>query len=157
MDVAERYGIDVDLTEGDGVTIKDERKIEGLKRFEQLFGSLTTGESKEEILPWLEGTVLFWATEKVYFEAWSWAKREAEGSGRDTAQDEDGGAMRKEFISNWTNQEFITFVNTLEEILNEGVQQVVGENEGLKKKVVERAEIVWGQLLDAEEAFWPIL
>jgi len=155
MDAAERYGLDVDLTEGDGLNIKDEAKIEGLKRYEHLFGSLTTGRSEEETLSWLEGVVLFWATEKVYFEAWSWAKREAEGSTRDMEKDEDGGAMRREFIPNWTNEEFITFVDTLEGILNEGVQQAVGDDEGLKLKVVGRAEKVWGQVLDAEDAFWP--
>lgn len=155
MDVAERYGLNVDLTEGDGVTVKDERKIKGLKRYEKLFGSLTTGTFDETTLPWLEGLVLFWGTEKVYFEAWSWAKREAAGSTRSAEEDEDGGAMRKEFIDNWTNEEFIQFVDTLEAILNECVQQAVGGDEGLRKKVTERAAKVWEQLLDAEEAFWP--
>jgi thiaminase len=155
MDVAERFGLDVDMTESDGVTVRDERKLEGLKKYERLFGNLTTGVSEEEILPWLEGLVLFWATEKVYFEAWSWAKGEAAESDRDLGRDEDGGAMRSEFIPNWTNDEFIKFVETLESILNQGVRQAVSGNEGLKKRVVERATKVWEQVLDAEEAFWP--
>jgi thiaminase len=156
MDVAERYGLDVDLTGGDGIGVKDDRKIEGLKRFEQLFGDLTTGQMDEgDKLPWLEGVVLFWATEKVYFEAWSWAKREALGETRDVETDEDGGAMRKEFIPNWTNGEFISFVDTLEGVLNEGVQQAVGDDKELRERVIERAEKVWGRLLEAEEAFWP--
>ncbi|KAL5390446.1 hypothetical protein PMIN06_007978 [Paraphaeosphaeria minitans] len=156
MDVAERYGLDVDLTGTDGVTIADEKKIEGLKRFERLFDSLTTGQATETILPWLEGVVLFWGTEKVYFEAWSWAKRQAEEMAeKEYASDADGGAVRNEFIENWTNDEFIQFVYTLEVILNEGVQGVVDGNEGLRKEVEKRAEGVWQRLLDAEEAFWP--
>jgi thiaminase len=156
MDVAERYGLDVDLTESDDVTVKDDKKIEGLKRFETLFASLTTGEAASSPLPWLEGAVLFWATEKVYFEAWRWAKRQAKDAQEKTYEsDEDGGAMRKEFIPNWTNAEFINFVNTLENILNEGVSQALAHDELSKEEVVGRAGRVWGQLLDAEEAFWP--
>lgn len=156
MDVAERYGLDVNLTGGDGKSIVEEKKIEGLKRFEKLFDNLTTGQSAEAVLPWLEGVVLFWATEKVYFEAWSWAKVQAEGMvERDYESDADGGAMRKEFIPNWTNDEFIEFVNILEGILNEGEQGAVDGDGGLRKQIEERAGRVWQQLLDAEEAFWP--
>ncbi|KAF2253683.1 heme oxygenase-like protein [Trematosphaeria pertusa] len=156
MDVAERYGLDVDLTGEDGVSVRPERKIAGLRRFEELFGGLTTGRQGSSLLPWLEGAVLFWATEKVYFEAWSWAKGQAEGAaGKACEEDEDGGAMRREFIPNWTNGEFIRFVETLEGILNEGVQEVVGRDERLKKEVEDRAAAVWRDLLGAEEAFWP--
>ncbi|PVI02784.1 heme oxygenase-like protein [Periconia macrospinosa] len=158
MEVAERYDLDVDITEPDGVTVQGDRKLEGLKRFEKLFGSLTTGNANNDLLPWLEGAVLFWATEKVYFEAWSWAKRQAESSSsKSLDSDEDNGAMRKEFIPNWTNEEFIKFVNTLESLLNEGVQQAIGQDEKRKEQIVMRAKHVWGQLLDAEEAFWPII
>ncbi|CAI6333691.1 unnamed protein product [Periconia digitata] len=157
MDVAERYDLDVDLTESDGFTVQETRKLEGLKRFEKLFGSLTTGGAKDSLLPWLEGVVLFFATEKVYFEAWSWAKRQAEEESASKAfdSDEDGGAMRKEFIPNWTNEEFIKFVDTLESLLNEGVQEVIGQDQNAKEQIVKRAEHTWRQLLDAEEAFWP--
>jgi len=158
VDVAERFGLDVDLTEGDDASIKQEKKIEGLKRFEKLFNSLTTGQPPALLLPWLEGAVLFWATERVYFEAWSWAKAQAEGlAQKEYGVDEDGGAMRKEFIPNWTNQEFIEFVDKLQAILDEGVLEAVGNDEELKRTVVERAECIWKQLLDAEEAFWPKL
>lgn len=155
MDVAERFGLNVDLTELDGASVKEEKKVEGLRRFEKLFASLTSGHPPPSTLPWLEGAVLFWATEKVYFEAWSWAKKQAETGQKDYGKDDDGGAMRKEFIPNWTNEEFIKFVNTLEDILNEGVHEAIVSDEGMKRTIVERAEAVWRQLLDAEEAFWP--
>jgi thiaminase len=156
MDVAERYGLDVDLTGPNGESIDEEKKIDGLQRYEKLFSSLTTGQSTETVLPWLEGVVLFWATEKVYFEAWTWAKKQAEGSAQKSYEsDADGGAMRKEFIPNWTNDEFIKFLNTLEKILNEGVQGTVESDGDLKKQIEQRAGRVWQQLLNAEEAFWP--
>ncbi|KAF2261079.1 heme oxygenase-like protein [Lojkania enalia] len=156
IDVAERYGLDLDLSGGGG-KVAEEKKIEGLRRFEKLFGALTTGQKGADVLPWLEGVVVFWATERVYFEAWSWAKRQAEveSNERDISKDEDGGAMRKEFIPNWTNDEFIQFVDTLEKILDEGVEAATKENGGLKKELVGRAEKMWKELLDAEEAFWP--
>ncbi|KAF2637880.1 heme oxygenase-like protein [Massarina eburnea CBS 473.64] len=155
MDVADSYGLDVDITDADGVMV-EERKIDGLKRFEKLFASLTAAELENGLLPWLEGTVVFWATEKVYFEAWSWAKRQADGAtGKGFEEDADGGAMRKEFIPNWTNDEFIKFVDTLEKLLNEGVAQAIARDEALKEGLVRRAEYVWENLLDAEEAFWP--
>lgn len=63
--------------------------------------------------------------------------------------------MRKEFIPSWTNDEFIKFVDTLEAILNEGVEEAHGGDETLRRRIEERAEKIWNQLLDAEEAFWP--
>ncbi|KAF2012794.1 heme oxygenase-like protein [Aaosphaeria arxii CBS 175.79] len=154
MDVAERFGIDVDISsEGGGVP--EERKVEGLKKFEKIFDKLTTGAQPKSFLPWLEGVVTFWATEKVYFEAWSWAKRQAEGADADVSKDQDGGAMRTEFIPNWTNDEFIKFVDTLETLLNEGVEEAVKGDEELKKQVIDRASGAWFELLDAEENFWP--
>jgi thiaminase len=157
MDVAERYGLDVDLSSENGV-VPEEKKSEGLRRFEKLFASLTTGSNPSPILPWLEGAVVFWATEKVYFEAWSWAKKQAAVTALfnyDAEGDDDGGAMRKEFIPNWTNDEFIGFVDKLGKILDEGVREVVQGDEDMQKEVVEKAEKKWIELLEAEEAFWP--
>jgi thiaminase len=156
LDVAERYDINVDISDSEGI-VPNERKIEGLKKFESLFASLTAGESPNDVLPWLEGVVAFWATEKVYFTAWSWAKEQAaESSAKEAESDADGGAMRKEFIPNWTNEEFIKFVDTLEKILNDGAKAAIA-NEKTRKQVEDRAAQVWAQLLDAEEHFWPKL
>jgi hypothetical protein len=166
MEVAERYGVGVDLTrDGKGSrVVREESKIEGLKRFEKLFSRLTSADFEEEVsgksMPWLEGAVVFWATERVYFEAWSWAKEQAglagEGGGDvDTSKDQDGGAMRKEFIPNWTNDEFKVFVKDLESILNDAVEETCGDDERVRKEVHERAEGVWKELLECEVAFWP--
>lgn len=155
IDVAERYSLDIDITDSTGV-VPEGKKIMGLQRFEKLFNSLTTGQNNHEFLPWLEGAVLFWATEKVYFTAWSWAKQQVEsGTNSDLSKDADGGAMRKEFIPNWTNDEFIKFVETLEGIVNEGIENALSGHEGYREEVIGRAERVWRELLNAEEAFWP--
>ncbi|KAF2114847.1 hypothetical protein BDV96DRAFT_86518 [Lophiotrema nucula] len=157
LDVAERYGIDIDISNAQG-KVEDGRKIEGLKRFEKLFEGLTNGERRSaELMPWLEGVVVFWATEKVYFTAWSWAKEQVGVSRGDEKKDADGGAMRIEFIPNWTNEEFIRFVDTLEGILNQGVREAMGGDEAKMRSVEERAGKVWKELLDAEEAFWPVV
>ncbi|KAF2181689.1 heme oxygenase-like protein [Zopfia rhizophila CBS 207.26] len=154
IDVAERYGLDLNLA-GKGETISEDKKIEGLRRFEKLFSSLTTGQKPPGFLPWLEGAVVFWATEKVYFEAWSWAKAQAASASGDVKDDPDGGAMRKEFIPNWTNDEFISFVKALEAIIDEGIYEAIGDQESEREEVCKRAEKKWKELLDAEEAFWP--
>ena len=159
IDVAERYGLSIDITNREGRVV-EERKLEGLKRFERLFDGLTAPAAAPAFIPWLEGAVVFWATEKVYFEAWSWAKRQAEGVAEregDESVDADGGAMRKEFIPNWTNSEFVKFVDVLEVIVNEGVKEAVGEDEKKWEEVKTRAEGRWRELLDAEAAFWPVV
>jgi hypothetical protein len=99
---------------------------------------------------------ILWSTEKVYYESWSWARRQdAQSSPRTYDHDLDGGAMRKEFIPNWSNKNFMMFVETLERTLNEGVSQAVGRDDAKWQEIRQRAEVVWQATLDAEEAFWP--
>ncbi|KZM28284.1 hypothetical protein ST47_g574 [Ascochyta rabiei] len=145
----------------------------GVQRFEALFSQLST-QSPNEFLPWLEAAVCLFSTEKVYFEAWSWARKQDRrrsasplpGSGAsrsrspnrttmDYSKDLDGGAMRKEFIPNWSNKNFMMFVETLERIINEGVSQAVAGDDKRWEEVKQRASAVWQATLDAEEAFWP--
>lgn len=145
----------------------------GVQRFEALFSRLSSPQATaaSSFLPWLEGAVCLFSTEKVYYEAWSWARRQdrrrsADGSARsrsrspnpatvDYSRDLDGGAMRKEFIPNWSNKNFMMFVETLERIINEGVGEAVGKDEKRWQEVKRRADEVWQATLDAEEAFWP--
>jgi hypothetical protein len=63
--------------------------------------------------------------------------------------------MRREFIPNWSNRDFLMFVEQLERILNEGVSDAVGRDDGRWAEVKARADPIWRALLDAEEAFWP--
>lgn len=144
----------------------------GVQRFEQLFTQLSQ-QKPHAFLPWLEGAVCLFSTEKVYYEAWSWARKQDRrrsasplpGSASrsrspnpatmDYSKDLDGGAMRKEFIPNWSNKNFMMFVETLERIINEGVGNAVSGDEKLWNEVKQRADAVWQATLDAEEAFWP--
>ncbi|KAF2823899.1 heme oxygenase-like protein [Ophiobolus disseminans] len=146
-EVAEIYKIDIGITE----SIKNE----GLRRYETLFRTFTTND-RHAFLPWLEGAVMLWAMEKVYYEAWSWARRQdAQDSPRTYDKDQDGGAMRREFIPNWSNRDFLMFVEQLERIVNEAVSTAVKGDDGLWGQVKTRTHAVWEAVLDAEEAFWP--
>jgi len=151
IDVARKFGIEVSLKARGGGKVEDADKLEGLRRYEGLFGSLEAGP---EILPWLEGAVLFYATEKCYLDAWTWSK--AQLVEQEASLDADGGALRTEFINNWTCDEFVQFVKDLGDIIDQGVEeQVAIHGEAIKKDLFERAVKVWSAVLSAEEAFWP--
>jgi thiaminase len=139
------------------------QKSPGVQRFEALFSHLST-QPPNPFLPWLEGAVCLFSTEKVYYEAWRWARKQdrrrssqddSSPAAADYSGDLDGGAMRKEFIPNWSNKNFLMFVETLERIINEGVGAAVGRDDERWKEVKRRAELVWQATLDAEEVFWP--
>jgi thiaminase len=147
QEVADIYQIDLSITPA--------TKNEGLRRYEALFKTFTTSE-RNAFLPWLEGAVLLWAMEKVYYEAWSWARRQdAQSSPRTFDKDLDGGAMRRELIPNWSNRDFMMFVEQLERILNEAVSTAVKGDDGVWVQMKSRTDSVWQAVLDAEEAFWP--
>lgn len=148
-EVAEIYKIDLPILSSDA------HKLEGLRRYEALFAKVTA-QQPNTFIPWLEGAVLLWATEKCYYEAWSWARRQdAQSSPRSFDNDQDGGAMRREFIPNWSNRDFLMFVEQLERIVNEGVSEAVGRDDVKWKDVKRRTGAIWQAVLDAEEAFWP--
>lgn len=162
VDVSKKYGIDVDITDDNGA-VQEDRKIEGLKKFEWLFDNAMKeyGNKEGEALPWLEGVVLFWATEIVYYTAWSWAneqmeKRKTVGAGeKNETGDDMVDIMQAEFIPNWTNEDFKSFVDGLEAILNDGVNKTAGGDQTRWTGIVDRAEKIWRQVLDAEALFWP--
>jgi hypothetical protein len=69
-------------------------------------------------------------------------------------EDADGGALRKEFIPNWTNGEFVVFVEKLEWFVDE-LWKGVSETEGAGGR--ERLGETWRELLDVEGVFWPVV
>lgn len=152
IETATRYGIDVHLptAEEDG-RVPASAKLEGLRRFEALFDGLSAGA---EPLPWLESAVVFYGTEKCYLEAWTWAKSHMGDGLNDDGDDadEDGGAVRREFIANWTSPEFGAFVARLGVILDEAVR---AQGEEAQEVLLRRGVAKWRELLVAEEAFWP--
>ncbi|TVY23160.1 hypothetical protein LHYA1_G008216 [Lachnellula hyalina] len=64
----------------------------------------------------------------------------------------DGGALRKEFIPNWTGDEFVVFVEKIEALVEEVWK---GSREG--EVDVGVLEGVWRDVLRVEEGFWPIV
>lgn len=173
VDVARRYGLgSIDLEtdvseEGGGREVRrvpGSVKSAGLVMMERLFGSLHPAASVDRNvpLPWLEAAVVFWGTERVYSEAWTWAKgqqhEQGQGGDQDKEQEEDadGGALRREFIANWSNEGFHAFVRQLGGIVDRAMEEAVGAlGEGVRAGLVKRAEKVWRELVAAETAFWP--
>ncbi|KFH41030.1 hypothetical protein ACRE_082570 [Hapsidospora chrysogenum ATCC 11550] len=156
IDTAARYGIGVDLPTSPDGTVADGAKLEGLRRFEKIFASRGETPHKGDILPWLEDAVVYWATEKCYLDAWSWAGKQAAGAGGDITADEDGGALRTEFIPNWSSQEFFDFVDRLGVIIDDAVNEMVkAGGDQVRSELVSRAQGKWKDVLAAEEAFWP--
>lgn len=150
QEVADIYHIDIG-----SAPLNEKAKIEGLRRYETLFTSLTS-QQIQSFLPWLEGATLLWATEKVYYDAFSWARRQsAQSLPRGYNHDQDGGAMRRELIPNWSNRDFLMFVEQLERIVNEGVSEAVDRDDAKWAQVKRRTNMIWQAVLDAEEAFWP--
>ncbi|KAJ4011507.1 hypothetical protein NW752_008510 [Fusarium irregulare] len=149
INTAFEYGMNINLETKDG-KVQSSAKLEGLRRWEALYASVAPNE--KEVLPWLEAAVIYWGTEKCYLDAWSWAKAQLDDS--DGTKDADGGAVRKEFINNWTCKEFVDFVDDLGKIIDDAVAKVVEEGED-KEKLFKRVQGKWHDVLEAEEAFWP--
>ncbi|OHF02816.1 hypothetical protein CORC01_01917 [Colletotrichum orchidophilum] len=173
VDVAAKFGIDVNLPALDsssqgGLRVRSEEKIAGLRAFEKLFSRIGTGttppptaagvrrqdEPRQTLLPWLAPAVLFWATEKCYLEAWSGAKA-AQEEGRDPAADADGGALRSEFIDNWSSAEFRDFVDQLGDIIDDGVEEAIRRHGVETLRDQEWTSETWKEVLVAEKDFWP--
>jgi thiaminase len=127
------------------------------------FLTTTAGPSPPAVLPWLEGALIFWGTERCYLDAWSWAREKAQNRGQFSSshpEDADGGALRKEFIPNWSSPEFARFVDKLGGLIDAAVAGVMAGKEGdekdtAKAEILGRVEGKWKSLLEAERQFWP--
>lgn len=151
LGVASKYKLPITLATENG-QIREDAKLEGLTRFEAVFGSVSVPRGR--ILPWLEGAIIFWGTEKCYLDAWTWAKSQL--NDQDAGEDADGGALRTEFIPNWSSDEFAAFVDRLGGIIDDAVLaaiEVYGES--VKDELLKRVESKWLELLEAEASFWP--
>lgn len=171
IDVASRYGLRVDLLEpgkaalGPAETsgqVASENKLLGLVMIEEQFRSVgpsAVNTSGALSLPWLEGAVTFWATERCYLDAWSWAKsRQSMVGSSPVKEDADGGALRREFIPNWSSAEFAEFVGRLGSIIDHAVSKTLESlGEEAKEGLLKRVEGKWKSLIAAEAAFWPVI
>ncbi|OAA63783.1 heme oxygenase-like, multi-helical [Cordyceps fumosorosea ARSEF 2679] len=151
VSTAARYGLDVNLPiDASTGRVPPSAKLEGLRRFEALFDGLRAG-GEEQPLPWLEAAVVFYATERCYLDAWTWAKGHLD-EGKDGSGDEDGGAVRCAFIANWTDPGFVAFVDRLGAIIDGAVK---AQGETVAETLRKRGLVKWREVLAAEEAFWP--
>ena len=106
----------------------------------------------------LEGMVVLWATEKCYYSAWLYAlqsqSRQQQPMGEEAElKDADGGALRREFIPNWTSDDFRDFVRQIGDLVDE--LALLEEQEHPRRRT--RYEEVWKQVLWLEARFWPLL
>ena len=113
------------------------------REYEVLFRSFA-GEERSL----MDGILVLWATERCYLDAWTYAKGFLDPS-RLAGEDGDGGALRKEFIPNWTGEEFVEFVDWIAMVADG-----LAEREGVRAGD-ERYRELWGRVLDIEARFWP--
>lgn len=160
---ARAYGLDLS---GEGFEGKGEGEGEGkgegvgpnevTARYVALFDSFgaeavaiaadgTAGPGMRRTL--LEGLLVLWATEAVYLAAWTYAKEQGADGG--DGNDQDGGALRKEFIPNWTSEPFQAFVKQTQICFDE----YAAANGGTWFEA--RAIELWTEVLELEEQFWP--
>ncbi|KAL6808924.1 hypothetical protein GGI42DRAFT_225426 [Trichoderma sp. SZMC 28013] len=160
VQTATKYGIDVNLPADANSRVADDAKLEGLRRFEALFDGISPSSDDGVILPWLEAAIVFWATEKCYLDAWSGAAARL-STPSDSEDDADGGALRREFIPNWSSKEFAQFVDQLGEIIDAAVQREMelrrDADELVKVQLLDRALAKWHEVVAAENAFWPAM
>lgn len=103
----------------------------------------------------IEGMAVLWATEVCYLRAWKYAASFLEGTDGPAEEDTDGGALRKEFIPNWSSTEFEGFVNRIGDVLDIMAEQTKGveEAEEMRRRCLEW----WRQVIWLEERFWPTM
>ncbi|KAI6093881.1 heme oxygenase-like protein [Hypoxylon rubiginosum] len=123
------------------------------KDYIDLFDSFTAQPHGNTSKTLLDGLVLLWTTEKVYLDAWTYAKQQASQDG-DVEGDVDGGALRKEFIPNWTSEEFQAFVKECQECLDAyaAIQDLDTEEVGAANSMG-----LFKKVLVLEESFWPMV
>ncbi|OZJ04853.1 hypothetical protein BZG36_02596 [Bifiguratus adelaidae] len=92
-----------------------------------------------------DGLVFVWAMEQAYLDAWRYVGSVLERTGRAEPPDQHAVAS---FVANWTNPEFVKFVDDLADVVNS-----YGVRPGSQEWA--RAEMIWARVLELEEAFWP--
>ncbi|KAL2022825.1 hypothetical protein VTK56DRAFT_4356 [Thermocarpiscus australiensis] len=172
IDVAGRYGLGIEIAippapqDSSAATPSasqngsdNSKKLPGLPMMQSIFSSVAG--NPPPLLPWLEGALTFWGTERCYLDAWSWARDKAlEHGGAAGQSDADGGALRREFIPNWSSADFARFVDRLGRLIDSAVAGVLegkgeADVERVKGEILARVEGKWRTLLEAEKAFWP--
>lgn len=151
-DTAEEYGLQLQVKDS---TKSSKRMVKATADYIKLFERFSSCSGHayfsgpDQVL--LNGLTVLWATEKCYLEAWRFAASHSDAS-KATASDADGGALRNCFIPNWTSQEFADFVEQLEQLVDELLDDI-GIN--LTSDVRDEFKQLWDEVLDIEKRFWP--
>ncbi|THG98412.1 hypothetical protein EW145_g7430, partial [Phellinidium pouzarii] len=83
----------------------------------------------------------------VYLDAWTFV---AGGSNSEFPEDSSAGRAIDELVENWTNIEFIKFVEELREVVDDlGIEQ--------GSDLWTRSEAMWNRTIELEADFWPEL
>lgn len=141
QDVAMRYDLSLDFPPRPDVYFTADTAA---KQYIDLFRAFWT----DPTMTLLEGLLVLWATEYCYFKAWQYAASLLNPGRRD---DLDGGALRNEFIPNWTSEEFAKFLDEIKECTN-----LLAEREEAGRKI-EILKEVWVHVLSIEKKFWPVM
>jgi thiaminase len=142
-ETAKKYGLDLAYSEHGGEFRPDSTTTGFINCFDGFGADATAGRDSL-----FQGLVVLWTTEKVYLDAWTFASEEGKGVNAD--HDLDGGALRNEFIPNWTSKAFNGFVKEIQECLDSYATRQYTPNEA---KAI--ALDSWKKVLPLEEGFWP--
>ncbi|XRM37183.1 hypothetical protein ABZX51_000669 [Aspergillus tubingensis] len=144
--VAAEYNLDLQVPPPGATTFGPS---EATHAYTDLF--LSSGSSGVTLL---EGLVVLWATEICYYKAWGYARgvMEKENKGGEGSNDADGGALRVQFIPNWTSEEFGRFVDEIAGLVDEVAAGVANSE---REELLGRCERWWRQVVWLEGMFWP--
>lgn len=153
-EVAARYGLSLTATlNGSDSAAFGPNEVTNayVDLFDSFGGQGGAGGTNQKTL--LDGLVLLWATEKVYLDAWMYASQQGSTMDNQPDSDLDGGALRKEFIPNWTSDEFKAFVCDIRDCLDD---YAAARSRTENVRNIEQAALhLWQQVLELEEKFWP--
>ncbi|KAI5926761.1 hypothetical protein F4810DRAFT_653417 [Camillea tinctor] len=118
----------------------------------ELFDSFGAGGDPGRTL--VDGLTVLWATERVYLDAWTYARGQGTGADVQADKDLDGGALRREFIPNWTSDQFRGFVEEVGECLD---AYAADQDEVTGEMAAAGAMALYKKVLVLEEGFWPMV
>lgn len=151
-ETARSYNLDLAAAGSGGDEFGPNATTQGyIELFESFASQPKEGPS---VVSLFDGLVVLWATEKTYLTAWSYA-RQQNPSDTDFEKDLDGGALRKEFIPNWTSQPFQDFVQEIQECLDayaNNLTEETGTDAGF-----ETAAATVKKVFVLEKDFWPVI
>ncbi|CAJ2501995.1 Uu.00g048480.m01.CDS01 [Anthostomella pinea] len=152
---AKNYDLDLEAVHDD-VGDPEAKKFGPCKATQEyidLFDSFTARSPDSHRKSLLDGLVVLWATEKVYLDAWTNAKKHSHEQ-PDLEKDLDGGALRKALIPNWTSDMFRVFVSEIQICLD---RYAASLSEDTEEVGAATSMTMFKKVLVLEEGFWPVV